>query len=437
MMPSLKQAPRLKFGKVRSDSQVWIAVFWLLFLVTSVIADSQTYDVTKYGAIPNDGKNDTPSIWEAINEANNAGGGTVYFPQGIYDVNTFALTRSQKATESGATSLDQPLRHVNLVGDGSEGPHATILKRIQHQAARSKGRDQSKIAVVGAAQDVLIKDIAFDANGIQRFGGISFHGCKRITITHTRFFDSDPFTYSPKYDRYAYVFGYGGAGHEDLVIRNNRIEDLQLEVDFAKRVQIVGNTVMRSDFTAAIGSYGRYSDGMFEEVKIIGNTIIDAAGQAITVQLDFRPPKVVNNFRFRDIEIRDNIIIYTPKIRKAPGLVMRIGASNNSLATMGNVFENIRIEGNQIYVAPGTPPFSSPLIFGNTSAITGFKFVNVTLHNNTFYYDGNKRLIDIHGAPGDHMEQVGSGEQMGNRKLPYQPLPQGTLPIPGKLRQQQ
>ena len=289
-------------------------------------------------------------------------------------------------------ALTSHYAHVNLVGDGSAGPHATILKRIQHQAARRKGGDQSKIAIVGAAQDVIIKDIAFDANGVQRFGGISFHDCKRITITNTRFFDSDPFTYSPKYDRYAYVFGYGGTGHEDLVIRNNRIEDLQLEVDFATRVQIVENTMIRSDFTGAIGSYALYSGGAFEEVKIIGNTIIDAAGQAITVQLDFRPPKVVNDFRFRNIEIRDNVIIYTPKIRKAPGLVMRIGAADNSLTTTGNTFENIRIEGNTIYVDPGTPPFSGPLIFGNTSNTTGFKFVNMTISHNTFYYNGQERV---------------------------------------------
>jgi hypothetical protein len=409
-----------------------MTVFWHFVLVTSVIAASQTYDVTKYGAIPNDGKNDTSSIREAINEANNAGGGTVYFPQGIYDVNTLVLTDSQKATESDVPSIDRSLGHVNLVGNGSEGLNATILKRIQRESARRKGRDQSKIAIMSAAQDVTIEDIAFDANGIQRFGGISFHGCKRITIVNTRFFDSDPFPYSPKYDRYAYVFGYGGGGHEDLVIRNNRIEDLQLEVDFAKRVQIVGNTVIRADFTAAIGSYGIYSNGMFEEVKIIGNTIIDAAKQAITIQLDFRPSEeAVNNFRFRDIEIRDNVIIYTPKIRQAPGLVIRIGASNNSLATTGNIFENIRIEENQIYVAPGTPPFSGPLIFGNTSGTAGFKFVNMTVNNNIFYYDGDKRLIDIRGIPGDRIEEE------GNRKLPYQAPPQGNIPPPQKLREEQ
>jgi hypothetical protein len=136
----------------------------------------------------------------------------------------------------------------------------------------------------------------------------------------------------------------------------------------------------------------------------------------------------VNNFRFRDIEIRDNVIIYTPKIRNAPGLVVRIGASNNSLATTGNIFENIRIEGNHIYVAPDTPSFSSPLIFGNTSGITGFKFVNMTVNNNIFYYDDNKSLIDIRGIPGDRVEEA------GNQKLPYRPPPQGTLQPPENSR---
>jgi hypothetical protein len=201
------------------------------------------------------------------------------------------------------------------------------------------------------------------------------------------------------------------------MIRNNRIEDLQLEVDFATRVQIVGNTLIRSDYTGAIGSYALYSGRAFEEAKIIGNTIIDAAGQAITVQLDFQPPKVVNGFRFRNIDIRDNVIIYTAQIRKAPKLVMRIGASNNSLTTTDNTFENIRIEGNTIYVEPGTPPFSGPLILGNSSAATGFKFVNMTVKHNTFYYNGQERVIDIRRLPGD------SVEELENSKQPYQPPP--------------
>jgi hypothetical protein len=70
MIASHNKAPRLKFGGVRPASQVWIAILWLLILVTSVIADSKTYDITKYGAIPNDGKNDTHPIRMAINEAN-------------------------------------------------------------------------------------------------------------------------------------------------------------------------------------------------------------------------------------------------------------------------------------------------------------------------------------------------------------------------------
>lgn len=406
-------ASQVYLGGIRRMVPIGIA---LLMMTSLVVADSKTYDVTQYGATPNDGKDDTAPIHKAINEANNAGGGTVYFPQGTYDIQTLALTRGRKATQSGAVRIDRPLRHIKLVGDGSAGKKATTLKRIQHPSARRKGRDQSKIAIVGGAQDLTIQHIAFDAHGVQRFGGISFHGCKGITIANTRFFDSDPFTYSPHYDRYAYVFGYGSGAHEDIVIRDNLIEDLQLEVDLAKRVQIVDNTVIRSDFTAAIGSFGLHSNGVFEDVVIAGNTIIDAAGQVIAIQLDFRPPKVVNNFRFRNIEIRDNRIVYTAKLRKSPGLVMRLGAADNSLATTGNTFENIRIENNHIYVHPDTPSFAAPLIFGNTSKTTGFNLENITVSHNTFYYNGKQRLIDIRRIPGEQTQI----HKTGNQKLSYQ-----------------
>ena len=85
----------LRFGEVKPASQGWMIAVLLLVLVP-IVTYSQTYDVTKYGAIPNDGKNDTPPIREAINAANNAGGGTVYFPRGIYDINTLALKRRSK-----------------------------------------------------------------------------------------------------------------------------------------------------------------------------------------------------------------------------------------------------------------------------------------------------------------------------------------------------
>ena len=60
-----------------------ILIGLLVFGWTGVLG---AYDVTTYGAIPNDAQDDTAAIERAIEAARSAGGGTVYFPAGVYEV---------------------------------------------------------------------------------------------------------------------------------------------------------------------------------------------------------------------------------------------------------------------------------------------------------------------------------------------------------------
>jgi len=50
--------------------------------------EGPVFDITDYGAVPNDGKSDQQAIQAAIHAAENAGGGVVFFPKGRYLVNT-------------------------------------------------------------------------------------------------------------------------------------------------------------------------------------------------------------------------------------------------------------------------------------------------------------------------------------------------------------
>lgn len=52
------------------------------------IVDFKIFDVTKYGAIANDGKSDKKAIIKAIKAATKNGEGVIYFPNGKYDINT-------------------------------------------------------------------------------------------------------------------------------------------------------------------------------------------------------------------------------------------------------------------------------------------------------------------------------------------------------------
>ena len=59
-----------------------------------------------------------------------------------------------------------------------------------------------------------------------------------MRITGTRYLDGRTAERRRPHERtdiYSYVFGRGKTQHEDLVITNNVIEDLQLEVDYSRR----------------------------------------------------------------------------------------------------------------------------------------------------------------------------------------------------------
>lgn len=77
------------------------------------------FNVEKYGAVPDDGKNDSKAIQKAVSACETAGGGVVLFPKGVFILNDDAATATRarvKITKSG----------VVLRGAGS-GEGGTVL----------------------------------------------------------------------------------------------------------------------------------------------------------------------------------------------------------------------------------------------------------------------------------------------------------------------
>ena len=81
-------------------------------------ATGQIFDVTTYGAVPDDGKDDRPAVKQAIQAASAAGGGVVFFPSG-----RFLLSEEEHVEET------MTITSANIVikGSGSGGPTETIL----------------------------------------------------------------------------------------------------------------------------------------------------------------------------------------------------------------------------------------------------------------------------------------------------------------------
>lgn len=88
-------------NKKRSKAGAFVIVFILLFVtmfsVNIPVANAATFNVTSYGATPNDGNDDTSGIQAAINAANS--GDTVYFPNGTYRVSSAINAKSNVKLE--------------------------------------------------------------------------------------------------------------------------------------------------------------------------------------------------------------------------------------------------------------------------------------------------------------------------------------------------
>jgi Pectate lyase superfamily protein len=361
-----------------SSSPRW---FWrfmpLLLLCVATTSSAAIIDVTRWGAIPNDSRDDSAAIQRAINAAPD--GSTIYFPKGTYLLSNVTIDH-----RSGLT----------LTGDGST---LTLLKHHGYYLP---------IFISTGSTDMLITKLGFDTNGVRAFGGFNFYNSKRITITKNHFFDSNP---QPAYgrDRYSWVFCRGTVLHEDIVITDNLIEDLQLEVDFSIRARIEGNTIVRPVTAGGIGIYSVADNGFARQYTIQKNTIVDAVVSigAIVVGLD---PPTDSASTMKTFRILDNHIVYTKYVSDDHSNAIRLGTGDRTQATVGNVFDDIVIQNNVIYKDPSSPyDFFHPVIFGNSSPTANFRFDNTQISNNTIYYNNRfgQRIIYITEKGANYLEK--------------------------------
>ena len=306
-------------------------------------------NVREFGARGDGVADDTGAVQSAINAAKT--GETIYFPSGIYNVSNFAVKN-----RSG----------LSFVGEGEK----SVIKQKAGAA---------RIATVETSRDIVISNLAFDANGIVSYGGVVFYAVSGVRIENNTFIDSAPKPIG-RTDRYSFVFARGSTPSRDIKILNNVIEDLQLEVNHSQRVLIERNTVRRAVATAGIGIFTVGDGAIAEDYQITNNTVVDALGAGFSVGID---PPTDSHCVFRRITIADNQVIRT----KTTGYGVRIGTPNNSIKTTGNVFEDIVVKDN-VFRIDTTAPVSREMIFANTSAKSEISFERLTITGNTIENDG-------------------------------------------------
>jgi hypothetical protein len=333
----------------------------------------------------NNDVDDSPVIAAAI-AAGGDGPFTLYFPAGTYNV-------------AGALTLEGK-SGVSITGDGMA---SSIIKRMgpywpegsEHSYANLLTTDP-RIFVFRECADMCVRDIAFDVNGTPCFGGVGwFGGVRRLNITHTRCFNSKaPQPSLEGKDRYSYtIVGYPQK-NEDIWITENVIEDLQLEVDRGKRVLINGNVIQRPVASAGIACVsanfepGPRDGGRIEDYTISNNVVANSEllyMGLIALQLDSAEN---NNSVFRNIDVVGNTLVYDHDA-ETPSPAIKLGTGDYTIPTVGNRFENIRVEHNRIYRSPvcKIPPGRLDGYIVANGMNGDYRYHRLIVRNNNLYAD--------------------------------------------------
>jgi hypothetical protein len=311
--------------------------------------DGKILNVKEFGARGDGASDDTAAIQKTIDAAPD--GSTIYFPAGTYNVSNFVVKKRS--------------------GLSFTGEERNSVIRRKAGAAR--------IATFEGSSDIAVTKLAFDANGIDSYGGVVFYASKVVRIENNSFVDSAP-KHNRAGDHYSFVFGKGAEPSRDVRIINNVIEFLQLEVDHAKNVVIEGNTVKHPIGTSGIGIFTVGNDAVAEDYFIQKNTVIDPPKAGLHAVLD---PPASRNCAFRRVAFIYNKIIRT----KTAGYGIQVGTLDNSKPTSGNVFEDITVKNNLIRIEPGAPA-SGPMIFANSSKAAGVVFKRLTITGNEIHNEG-------------------------------------------------
>lgn len=276
-------------------------------------------NVKDYGAIGDGVADDTAAFNSAVAAAGGAGGGIIFFPEGTY-FTTNAEGFSVRDTNN-----------ISIRGVG----RSSVLKR------GAASRVNTVCLRLENCNDVTVSDLAFDTNNIDRYGGIYIINCDTFRFFNNYLFDSNLDPSWVDFDHYGLVVQES----DDVWVVNNKAVDIELlEANNCRRVRCLDNTVVRAAGTLAIGmstvSAGKYA----YEFEYRNNLIIDPRKDAISFQQE---ASGLTNGIVKGIRIEGNTIVRDTIAGTGRSIFCGTGAGG---AASGNVWEDISIIGNRIWV---------------------------------------------------------------------------------------
>lgn len=263
------------------------------------VIPARIHNVRNYNALPNDNGDDRVNIQRAINALRDAGGGTLQFPAGTYNLTIDPQSGEYKQAiqlYSKIRLAPQPGAIVNLKLSNNQGPYYAIFNAqgTEHTSIESLKFDQN-----GLNNKISLSEMDY-AGGLVELGSVrqilAFSGAKRFKI-HGCTFDNVLGVWV--------IFNAGADGSSDATITNNVCKnvggndfDFDVSVIYTDcdRALVSGNSVT-GRFTGAKGARTAFEIHGSDQ-NVTGNTIdkmlvgINIVGHKQATETD--PNSVVN-----------------------------------------------------------------------------------------------------------------------------------------------
>lgn len=383
---------------------------------------SAIYDVKAYGAVGDGTTNDITAIQNAVNAANTAGGGHVYFPPGTYKINSSIEAKSNvtlfsyNSSASVLTTTMAEGQHVGLInvtnvnnvvidnlGANITGGGATFVTSYGHDGLKIRN-----CAVTVSSWGNFGGIINFDGN----VGGISVASMKNTTIENNSFHDIVNSTVDKRI-----IHLYPRAGHtvENTLIRGNTFRNITGICIYLDGYTTLKDTVVEGNkFYEILGGGTPGTPGVGITTKIGGQYEVDGliVNKNIyrnTTNTTSQSQGLVYFYATKRVTIEDNICLGAwTLLTEVPGPCIAPGRSNYpALGTIiannqiqgfdsawdpdsmidshvyGNVVrdcggsfdigygiqEYIRIHDNEVHNSPSRSPYNAAFLLGNSSQL--------------------------------------------------------------------
>ncbi len=405
-------------------------------LPTAPVIPDVSVNVGDYGAIPNDGKDDTAQIQAAINAIHARGGGSVLFAPGQYDISI-----NQSASGNGRQKIG--LRIYPKLRLSADPGHETILR-----VADAQGNYSRMLGTFGEPlEDFELSHLSIDGNGQNnpvlrstvpgsgrntpdfddgnsRFA-LAFYG-HRVRVASSRFTNQNS----------GNVIALWGNSNDtsDVEIVGSRFENIgggaanydhSTVYTSGARVRVANNTFSSRNGPGTLGAVCAIevhdSDQLIEGNTVDGYIIgANVVGDGATNKGKTNPAserQLYRNNTFKNVKTGFYVWSYLEGFPAGTTMLKDVDIHQNTVELSVEAWSNITADQLPIYTHPQVASAGVVLVGGSDAPIEG-----LSITDNTFKYVDIKPISEVH-------DLYSSGVQLFRENFPDVPI--GALRISG------